>query len=66
MEHKSRILKITYKAVPRDRGHKAVPWIVISGVWLSKAGFDIGDFVAVIVQDNSLLIKVIQKSPIKY
>lgn len=37
--------------------YKVVPWLNVSGVWLEKAGFKIGDQVEITIEDNLLLIK---------
>ncbi|RFS20084.1 type I addiction module toxin, SymE family [Chitinophaga silvatica] len=63
MEHKSRIHKITYKAFSRLNDCRCSPWISLSGVWLEKAGFEIGDTVQITVQDNALNITIKEKSP---
>lgn len=38
-------------------GYKEVPWLNVSGQWLQKAGFKIGDAVEIVVEDNVLTIK---------
>lgn len=37
-------------------GLKEVPWLTVSGVWLSEAGFNVGDQVEIIVSENQLII----------
>ncbi|MBV7532858.1 SymE family type I addiction module toxin [Chitinophaga sp. sic0106] len=63
MEHKSRIAKIHYKSVPRDTYYRKVPWLNLSGVWLEKLGFDVGDNIKIEIQQNSLVITVAEKAP---
>lgn len=63
MEHKSRTHKITYKAFSQLVGCRFSPWISLSGVWLEKAGFEIGDTIQITVQDNALSISIIEKAP---
>ena len=46
----------TYKAPP------PVPYMLLKGYWLSKAGFTIGTFVHVEVSEGCLVLKAIQSS----
>ena len=39
------------------RGYKEVPWLTISGNWLSKIGFSIGSSVEITTAENQLIIK---------
>ncbi|MFC3196329.1 SymE family type I addiction module toxin [Parapedobacter deserti] len=41
---------------------KDVPWLNLSGVWLSEAGFNIGDTVRVVWRSGLLLIERIEFS----
>jgi toxic protein SymE len=41
---------------------KWVPWLNISGLWLERAGFHIGDQVEITVKDNLLMIKNLKRS----
>ncbi|RAJ76680.1 toxic protein SymE [Chitinophaga dinghuensis] len=63
MEYKNRFGKVHYKSVPRDTYYKSVPWLNLSGVWLEKVGFDIGDNYQIEVKNNSLVITIVQKAP---
>ncbi|MDQ0108948.1 toxic protein SymE [Chitinophaga terrae (ex Kim and Jung 2007)] len=63
MKRKNRTAKIHYKSVPRDTYYKKVPWLNLSGVWLEKIGFDVGDNITIVVQNKSLVISVSQKAP---
>lgn len=63
MQSKSKIAKIHEKGVERSYGWKTVPWLNLSGVWLEKAGFDIGDSIAITVSSNKILITVTEKAP---
>ncbi|MDP4131037.1 MAG: SymE family type I addiction module toxin [Bacteroidota bacterium] len=38
-------------------GSKEVPWLNLSGVWLERAGFKIGDQVEILIEENQLIIK---------
>jgi len=58
----SRKVKLQCKAVPRSYDYKRVPWLNLSGVWLEKAGFNIGDMIAISVEDKTLTIKRIGKA----
>ena len=53
----TRLIKLGGKAHPRDRGHKYLPWLNLSGVWLEQAGFAIGDQLEITVNDGYLTIK---------
>jgi toxic protein SymE len=54
--------KLHYKSVPRLYDYKQVPWLNLSGHWLEKAGFKIGDLIAVSVGKNTLTIKKVGKA----
>lgn len=41
-------------------GNKSVPWLNISGVWLEKLGFEIGDTVRIIARDKLLIIEPLE------
>ncbi|SJZ68162.1 Toxin SymE, type I toxin-antitoxin system [Chitinophaga eiseniae] len=55
--HNIRKAKLHYKSVPRIDSYITVPWINLSGHWLAKAGFRIGDNITIIIKRNSLQIK---------
>ncbi|MEI3800377.1 MULTISPECIES: SymE family type I addiction module toxin [unclassified Chitinophaga] len=55
--------KLHYKSVPRLCEYKRVPWINLSGFWLEKAGFEIGDNIAISVTKETLIIKIENKAP---
>ena len=38
---------------------KEVPWLNISGHWLTEAGFNIGNFVEIHVQERQLIINCV-------
>jgi len=44
-------------SLKRFGGCKEVPWLTISGNWLSKIGFNIGSFVEITSAENQLIIK---------
>lgn len=44
--------KCTHSSTPYNKKTKQVPQIILSGNWLQKAGFYIGDFTKVIVADT--------------
>lgn len=54
-----RPLTVVYRHTPVDcgRNYKQVPFINLSGKWLEKAGFNIGDAVVVAVARECLVIK---------
>ena len=43
-------------SVKRFGGYKEVPWLTISGNWLSNIGFSIGSSVEIISTQNQLII----------
>lgn len=59
MAHKTtRKLKIHGKSQARAwNNHKDAPWLNVSGLWLDKAGFNIGCMVEITVAPNQLIIK---------
>lgn len=63
MRCKNRTAKIHAKGVPRTCEWKTVPWLNLSGVWLEKAGFEVGDNITISVSRNAITIKVAQKAP---
>lgn len=63
MQCKTRIAKIHAKGAPRTEHSKTVPWLNLSGVWLEKAGFDVGDNIAIAVRKNTIKITVTGKAP---
>lgn len=40
-----------------DPQPKEVPWLNVSGIWLRKAGFEVGDQVEITIKPNELHIK---------
>lgn len=46
-----------YRALESNWQGKHVPWLNVSGVWLEQAGFNIGDQVEIIIENNLLTIK---------
>jgi toxic protein SymE len=58
MDKKTRKLKIYSKTHQRAwNNHKDAPWLNVSGLWLDKAGFNIGCVVEITVAKNQLIIK---------
>lgn len=55
--------KLHYKTAPRLVEYKKVPWLNLSGFWLEKAGFEIGDSIGITVNEGALIIKVVGKAP---
>lgn len=52
-----RTLKVYGKASPRDIDYVFVPEIKISGMWLQACGFEMGQTIAVHVDEGVLTIK---------
>lgn len=59
----SRKAKLHCKNVPRDTKNIDVPWLNLSGLWLSEAGFDIGDEITISVAKDTLTIRLASKAP---
>ena len=59
----NRKAKLHYKSAPRVYEYKKVPWLNLSGFWLEKAGFEIGDSIAISVTEGTLVIKIAGKAP---
>ena len=38
------------------RNYKPTPTIMLKGMWLKEAGFDIGDYISVTCEDGKLII----------
>ena len=61
MEKKNRKLKIYSKSQCHQDGYfskyKEVPAILLSGEWLAKCNFNIGDHINVEVSDGQLVVK---------
>lgn len=61
--YKERQVKLHPKYSPRiATNDKIVPWLTLSGLWLEKAGFNIGDVMAVTVKDDRIVVKRIRKA----
>ena len=59
-EKKTRKIKLhaKYRALQTGwQGGKKVPWLNVSGVWLEQAGFAIGAYVEITIEQNQLIIK---------
>ncbi|NML40426.1 type I toxin-antitoxin system SymE family toxin [Chitinophaga sp. G-6-1-13] len=59
MQYKNRVAKIHAKGTLNTY----VPWLNLSGAWLEKAGFDVGDNIAIAVRKNAIKITVALKAP---
>ncbi|TWF39567.1 type I toxin-antitoxin system toxin SymE [Chitinophaga polysaccharea] len=59
----SKTARIHARGGERADGRKTVPWLNLSGIWLEKAGFDIGDGISISVAPNSITITVTEKIP---
>ena len=53
--HKQVKLQPKYRSL--SYGHKIVPELKISGVWLEQLGFKAGDTVRIIMQEHQLIIQ---------
>ena len=52
------------KLQPKHRiltyGCKKVPWLSVSGVWLEKLGFKVGDTVRILTREKLLIIEILE------
>lgn len=48
--------KIRCVSSPRSTYNRSLPLISLAGVWLKKAGFEVGDFARITVADGVLVI----------
>lgn len=51
-------LRVSQKHLSRS---KLVPWLTLSGVWLQRNGFNIGDKLRVVPREKLLLIEVVEE-----
>ncbi|MEA9414158.1 SymE family type I addiction module toxin [Flavobacterium sp. PL02] len=56
----SKQVKLQPKHRELSRGYKIVPWLSVSGVWLEKLGFKVGDTVNIIIREKLLVIEHIE------
>ena len=60
MEKSIKQAKLHYK--PRlntKRKNRDVPWLNVSGLWLERAGFGIGQQIEISIEDRQLTIKAV-------
>lgn len=43
-----------------SRGHRIVPWLNVSGVWLEELGFKVGDTVNITTREKLLIIELLE------
>jgi len=53
-------IKIQYQIRELRYSRKLVPQLRLSGVWLEKAGFEIGSMVNIEVKHNQLILKPVR------
>lgn len=46
----------------RESGCFYVPWLNLNGIWLSDAGFNVGDTIEITVKEKVLIIKNVTQS----
>jgi hypothetical protein len=56
----SKQIKLQPKHRELSRGHKTVPWLSVSGVWLEELGFKVGDTVKIIIREKLLIIEPVE------
>jgi toxic protein SymE len=64
-EEKTKTVKLQSKirlSKKQFSGQKSVPWLTLSGVWLEKNGFNIGDVLRVTSRERLLIIEVAEKN----
>jgi hypothetical protein len=64
MKKHIRIGKMHYKSVLNKQGllpdYIRCPWLNLSGHWLAKAGFEVGEPITITVSKNKLVVKKIK------
>jgi len=56
-ENKKQVkLHSKYRELQSSWRGKNVPWLNVSGVWLERAGFNVGDRVEITILQNQLII----------
>ena len=64
MKKHTRIGKMHYKTVPNKQGlwpyFVRCPWLNLSGQWLVKAGFQVGEPIIITVSKNKLVVTKIK------
>lgn len=64
MKIQTRLGKMHYKTVPNKQGlwpnFIRTPWLNLSGHWLEKAGFPVGEPIVITVLKNKLIISKIK------
>lgn len=48
-----------------DSGNKIVPWLTVSGLWLEKLGFKVGDRVNITSSNKLLIIERLEEGDIE-
>jgi hypothetical protein len=59
---KTKQMKLQPKQRESSSGHKTVPWLSLSGVWLEELGFKVGDTVNIIIREKLLIIEPVEIS----
>lgn len=50
------IRKIRCLNSPQSTNHRKLPSLSLAGVWLKRAGFEVGDFARIVVLDGVLVV----------
>lgn len=56
----SKQVKLQSKYRKLSYGHKTVPCLSVSGVWLAKLGFKVGDTVRILTREKLLIIEILE------
>lgn len=56
----SKQIKLQPKHRELTYGHKTVPWLSVSGIWLEELGFKVGDTVNIIIREKLLIIEPVE------
>lgn len=56
----SKQVKLQSKYRKLAYGHKTVPCLNVSGVWLAKLGFKVGDTVRILTREKLLIIEILE------
>jgi len=57
---KSKQIKLQPRYRDASRGHRIVPWLNVSGVWLEELGFKVGDTVNITTREKLLIIEPLE------
>ena len=59
MANQLKHIKLHGKYRRRTKRANHVPWLNVSGLWLERAGFDVGQSVEIVIENRKLIIKAV-------